>query len=94
MDRHDATPARQILHQVLPLLPDLDVTPAVQVQNEHIRCIQLLLGGKRIPTSRLGTSLIQQRHPVPQEGRMIMRPRPMGLRTRPNENAQRLRSAR
>ncbi len=58
---------------------------------EHVRMIELLLGGEFISAAGLGTTFIEERHPVAQEGGVVMRAGAVRLGTGADEDPERLR---
>ena len=89
MDHDDAAAAfGEGLNQWL--LRGLEVAAAVAMDDQHIGLIKLCLGGEVVATGGLRAALVEQRHPVAQEGRMIMRTRAMRLGAGTDEDAQRL----
>jgi hypothetical protein len=69
-----------------------EIPPSIAVNDEHVRLVEFLLSGKRVRSFSDGSPLIQERHPVPQKGRMIVRTRPVRLGTGADENPQRRRN--
>ena len=90
MDDHQAAAAPQELHQVLALLADLDVPRLLRVQDKHVRLVELLLRWEFERTVGLRTAFIEQRHPVLQKLREIMRTRAVGFRAGADEDTERL----
>ena len=72
VNRHHTTATGQELHQMLPLFANLDVARFLRVQDEHVRAIKLLLRREFEAALALRTALIEHRHPVLEELRVIM----------------------
>ena len=91
VDRHHAAAAGEKLHQVLPLIADLDVSRFLSVENEHVRLVELLLRREFEAALALRAAFIEHGHPFLEELREIMRPRPVGFFASADEDAERLR---
>ena len=88
MDRHHAAATGDELHQILPLIADLDVSGFLSVQDEHVGLIKLLLRGEFHAALALCAALIEHGHPFLQKLREIMRTGAVGFFSGTDEDAE------
>ena len=86
-DDETAAAFHKIVHRRL--LRGCHVAAPVAVDDDHVGAGKLRVGGKFRRAVGLRAALIQQRQPVFQKRGMIVRARPVCLRSRENEHAQR-----
>ncbi len=91
MDCHNAAATGEELHQILPLVADLDVPSLLRMKDEDIGLIKLLLGWEFEATFTLHTASIEHGHPFLEELREIVRPWAVGFFASADEDAQWLR---
>lgn len=77
------------LHQILPLIANLDVSSLLRVQDEHVRLVELLLRWEFHAALALGAAFIEHRHPFLEKLREIMRTGSVGFFTSADEDAER-----
>ena len=92
MNRHHAAATGKELHQILPLIADLDVSSLLRVQDEHVCAIKLLFRRKLEAALALRAAFIQHRHPVFKKLREIVRTRAVRFFASTDEHAERLSS--
>jgi hypothetical protein len=89
VDDDEAAAPREKIVQV-PAIGFVDVAGFLLVENQDVRLVELGLGGKRIPAARFRAAFVQERHPFPQEARIIMRAGTVRLRAGADEHAHRI----
>lgn len=88
VDCHDATTTCQELHQILPLVADLDIPGLLRVEDEHVGLIELFLGREFHAALALCAASIEHGHPFLQKLREIMRPWAVRFFATADEDAQ------
>jgi hypothetical protein len=91
MNDDDPAAAREKVVQVPAVRGIFDVSRLLLVEDEDIGVIELSLGGERFRTGCPRATLVQQRHPLFEEPRIIVRSRAVRLRARADEYSQRIR---
>ena len=88
MNHDEPAAARQERLEVGALLPVGDVAGFLRVQDQHVGVVELRLRREGVGAGGPGAAAVQERHPLLEEARMIVRPWTVRLRAAANEDAQ------
>ena len=77
MNGHQPAAAREEFREVLPVRRVRDVAGFLRMKDQHVGLVELGLGRERVGARRPRPAGVQQRHPVLEEARVIVRARPV-----------------